>query len=606
MPIHATRRSKEALTVFRRPPVRMSSLAAGLAVVALVASACGPASQPATPTSAPAATTAPAAPAATTAAGAPAATTAPAAAKPTEAAKPAATTAGGILRSSELGGAPKILHPYPESQQYTTPWSDGATLMWANLIDIDWEKVEFVADPRRSMAKEMPTISNDGRTFTFTLRDDLKFSDGQPVTAADFQYAWDQASKKENNWVSLTTVVDRIEAFRTPDPKTVEVTLKEKLASYLAYSLASGIVAIPKHVWEGKSWLDASANPEVLKPTVVTGPYVPKEINAERHVYTRNPNWWGEKANIDEIQFISATPTTTLELLKTRQVEWAHNFPPAQWEDAQKIAHANAWPISGINSGYRLLQFNLDRPHIKELKFRQALAHAINREDLVQFEDGLAEPQFGMFPTTNPYATENVQKYEFDLNRSKQLLTEAGYRLQGNTLMGPDGQPVKIGILWPTTSQPRGKMATYAQQQWRQLGIETEVTGLEFNAFVDQYQRLRDFDIAMGSFGGGSGDPDSSKPQVTTGGTQNSMNYSNPEVDKLFEQGAQEQNDALRKTIYDNVQRIVVDEMPQFYLVTYKSPTAMDKKVQNVKPARGDDLLRRNNLQVINWAITAN
>ena len=84
------------------------------------------------------------------------------------------------------------------------------------------------------------------------------------------------------------------------------------------------------------------------------------------------------------------------------------------------------------------------------------------------------------------------------------------------------------------------------------------------------------------------------------------MNYSNPEVDKLFEQGAQEQNDTLRKTIYDNVQRIVVDEMPQFYLVTYKSPTAMDKKIQNVKPYRGDDLLRRNNLQVINWAITAN
>jgi peptide/nickel transport system substrate-binding protein len=591
-----------------RLPVRMSSLAAGLAATSLFVAACGPTSQPAAPTAAPAKPTEapkPAAPAATTApAAAPAATTAPAA-KPTEAAKPVAV-AGGVLRSSELGGAPKILHPYVESQQFTTPWSDGSTLMWANLIDIDWEKVEFVADPRRSMAKEMPKISNDGRTFTFTLRDDIKFSDGQPVTAADFQFAWDMASKKENNWVGFTTTIERIESFRTPDPKTVEVTLKEKLASYLAFSLASGIVAIPKHVWEGKSWLDATANPEVLKPTVVTGPYVPKEINAERHVYTKNPNWWGEKANIDEIQFISATPTTTLELLKTRQVEWAHNFPPAQWEDAQKIAHANAWPISGINSGYRLLQFNLDRPHVKDLKFRQALAHAINREDLVQFEDGLAEPQFGMYPVTNPFSTDKVEKYAFDLNKSKQLLQEAGYRQQGNTLMGPDGQPVKIGILWPTTSQPRGKMATYAQQQWRQLGIETEVTGLEFNAFVDKYQRERDFDIAMGSFGGGSGDPDTSKAQVTTGGTQNAMNYSNKEVDQLMEQGAQEQDDAKRKTIYENVQRIVVSEMPQFYLVTYKSPTAMDKKVANVKPARGDDLLRRNNLQVINWSITPN
>ena len=86
--------------------------------------------------------------------------------------------------------------------------------MWANLIDIDWEKVEFVADPRRSMAKEMPKISNDGRTFTFTLRDDLKFSDGQPVTSVDFQYAFEQASKKENNWVGLTTTIDRIEVLQ--------------------------------------------------------------------------------------------------------------------------------------------------------------------------------------------------------------------------------------------------------------------------------------------------------------------------------------------------------------------------------------------------------
>jgi len=180
----------------------MSSLAPGLASIALLAAACGPTSQPAAPTTAPAkpteaakpAATTAAAPAATTAPAAPAATTAPAA-KPTDAAKPVVTT-GGILRSSELGGAPKILHPYVESQQYTTPWSDGATLMWANLIDIDWEKVEWVADQRRSMAKEMPKVTNDGRTFTFTLRDDIKFSDGQPVTAADFMFAWSRHPRR--------------------------------------------------------------------------------------------------------------------------------------------------------------------------------------------------------------------------------------------------------------------------------------------------------------------------------------------------------------------------------------------------------------------------
>jgi peptide/nickel transport system substrate-binding protein len=108
----------------------------------------------------------------------------------------------------------------------------------------------------------------------------------------------------------------------------------------------------------------------------------------------------------------------------------------------------------------------------------------------------------------------------------------------------------------------------------------------------------------MGSFGGGSGDPDTAKSQLTTNGTQNAMGYSNPRIDELFEVGAKEQDTTKRHAIYDEIQQLAVPDLAQFYLVTYKSPTAMDKKVQNVKPARGDDLLRRNNLQVVNWTLS--
>src|SRR5439155_2468467 len=82
---------------------------------------------------------------------------------------------GGVLRSAELGGAPKLLHPYPEAQQLTTPWSDAATLMWASLIDFDSDTLDFIIDPRTSLATSLPAISNNGRTFTFTLRDYIKW-----------------------------------------------------------------------------------------------------------------------------------------------------------------------------------------------------------------------------------------------------------------------------------------------------------------------------------------------------------------------------------------------------------------------------------------------
>jgi peptide/nickel transport system substrate-binding protein len=549
-------------------------------------------------------TTAPAAPAPTSAAAA-APTTAPAAPAPTAAtsstAKPAASS-GGTLRSSELGGAPKILHPYPESQQYTTPWSDGATLMWAGLIDIDWEKVEFVADPRRSMAKEMPKISNEGRTFTFTLRDDIKWSDGKPITSADFQFAWDNASKKENNYVGLQSL-DRIESYRTPDAKTIEVTLKQPLARFLAISTAADIIPVPKHIWEGKPWLDPAGNPEILKPTVVSGPYLPKEISAERHAYSRLPSFWGKEPNLDEVAFINASQTTILELLKTQQVEWSESVPPSQYEDAKKLPNANVVEWSGATGSYRTVEFNSQRAPFTDKNVREALSRAINREDLLQFEENLAVPQFGLYTQGSKWRNDSVERYAFDLAKSKQLLQQAGLKLDGSTLKDASGQPIKIEIIWPTTSQPRGKMATYLQQQWKQLGVETTVTGLEFNAFVDKQSRQKDFDVAMGSWSAGL-DPDGSKSQLITGGTQNSVGYSNPKVDELFEKGAAEQDDAKRKQIYDEIQTIVTTDLPIYYMVTLKNLTAFDKKVGGVSPLKGGDVLRQNNLQVVDWYLS--
>jgi peptide/nickel transport system substrate-binding protein len=123
---------------------------------------------------------------------------------------------------------------------------------------------------------------------------------------------------------------------------------------------------------------------------------------------------------------------------------------------------------------------------------------------------------------------------------------------------------------------------------------------MEFNAFVDRYQRQRDFDIAMGSFSAGL-DPDGPKQQIVTGGTQNAMGYSNKRVDDLLVQGAQEQDDTKRKTIYDEIQKIVMDELPIYYMITLKVFTAFDKKVKDIVPLKGGDILRQNNRQVMDW-----
>jgi peptide/nickel transport system substrate-binding protein len=509
---------------------------------------------------------------------------------------------GGTLYVSTLGGAPKVLHPYPEPQNNTSPLGDASTLMWGSLINIDYNTLDFTVDPTRSMAREMPRVSSDGRVYTFTLRDDVKWSDNRPITTEDILFTYDSIRKPENNCVCLDDV-DRIDSVRALDAKSVEVTLKEPLARFLGLGTAA-IGPVPKHVWEGKPWLDPAGNPEVLKPSVVSGPYLPKELGAERHSYVRNPNYWGKQPNIDEIVFVGATPSTTLELLKTGQVQWAQNFPPSQYAEAKRLRGINVVEWAGAIGTYRLIEFNLKRPPLSDKRVREALIRALNRADFVQFEDDLAVPQYSFMTQGNTrWVNNNVEHFDFDLNRARQLLQEAGYRLDGSVLRDQSGQQVRLDIVWPTTSQPRGKMATYMQQQWRQIGVEASVTGLDFNAFVDKVQRGKDFDVAMGAFGGGI-DPDDVKSQIKTDGTQNVTGYSNARVDQLIEQGAVEQDERRRKEIYDEMQRIVVDDLAVFNLITTKSFTAFDQKVKGVSPLKGGDILTSNNLQVVDWYIS--
>jgi peptide/nickel transport system substrate-binding protein len=510
---------------------------------------------------------------------------------------------GGTLRISTLGGAPKVLHPYPEPELYTTSHSEAWNLMGAGLISIDWNTLDWTVDPRTDLATELPRVSNDGKTFTFTLRQDAKWSDGRPLTSADFLFAYENAVKPENNFIGLDDL-ERIESFQTPDPRTMVVTLKEQYARYVALSTAA-VGPVPKHIWEGKPWLDPAGNPEILKPTVVAGPYVPDEISVERHSYVRNPSWWGKAPNFDRIEFVNASPQTALELLKTRQVEWTQQFPPSQFNEAKTIGHANVidWP-SAIGN-YRVITFNLQRPLLAEKRVREALVRAVNRADLIQFEDDLAVPQISLYPPTNKWANPNVERYDFDLNRSRQLLQEAGYRQDGNVLRDRNGQAVTLEILYPTTSVPRQKMAAYLQQQWRQLGIEATVTGMEFNAFVTRYNREKNFDVVMGSWSQNSPDAEGFREQFRTNGAQNSGGYSNPRVDELLDRGLVEKDEARRKQIYDELQQIIIGDLPQFSMIALKSFTAYDKKVAGVSPLKGGDIFTQTNSQYLDWYMTA-
>jgi peptide/nickel transport system substrate-binding protein len=518
----------------------------------------------------------------------------------------AAATQSQPLIQASLANLSKTLHPYPDSASYTSPWTDAAILIWGGdgtggLLTFDWERLEYHA----AQARDLPKVSSDGKTYTFTLRDDLKWSDGSPITVEDFQFAYDQASKEDNHYVGLDTLQD-IASYRTPDKSTIEITLKEAKPLDLALGIVNVVGPVPKKVWDGKPWLDTSANPEILSPSVVLGPFKVQDFKiAERGVFAPVSTYAGGAAKVPRVEILaSQQPTVAYESLKSGRAQWVHSLPPAQYKDAKANPDLDIKEWSAANSVYRAIEFNTARPFLSDKRVREALSVAVNRADVLDIAElGLAVPQYSFIqPTNQKWVNNSLEKYDFDMNRARRLLADAGYTLDGGALKGKDGQPIKLQVLFPTSSGPRGKIAAYLQQQYKDLGIELELKGLDFNAYTDQVSSKHDFDISLAAYGGGSLDPDlGPKAQLISSGQQNVTGYANSKVDDLFKQGGNELDPARRKQVYDELQVQVNADLPSHYLYALKSIDAFSKKVQGVATHKGDRL--DYNDALLSWSV---
>ena len=572
-----------------------------LAAVGLVVGACAPAAP-----SAPTATPVPAPPAKPPGgpAGSPAASPA---ASPKPAAAPAPTGPNGPLIEASLANLSPTLHPYPDAASYTQSWIDAAILIWGGgdggggLIAFDWDKLDY----RPALAAALPTVSADGKTYTFTLRSDINWSDGSPVTVDDFVFAWDNASKKENDFVGLDQL-EEIASYRSPAPNTIEITLKDAKPRDVALGTVDTIFPVPKKVWENKPWNDPTANPEINNPSVVLGPFRVQEFKiAEQATFVPVDTYYAGKARVPQVQILAGQqPTVAYESLRSGRANWAPNVPPSQYQEAKSNPDLNVLEWTSANALYRALEFNLSRPVLSDRRVREALARAVNRQDVLDLaEQGLGIPQYSFVqPTNQKWANPNVEHYDFDLTKARQLLQDAGYQQQGGQLVGRDGQPVKLQVVFPTSSAPRVKIATYLQQQYKELGIDVEVKGLDFNAYTDTVQKQRDFDISLAGWGGGAIDLDLwAKPLLISTGQQNVPRFANSQVDQLFKEGGNELDDTKRKQIYDQIQQLVNADLPVHYLYAVNNFSPISKKVQGVVARKGDRL--DYNDAVLSWSV---
>jgi peptide/nickel transport system substrate-binding protein len=327
---------------------------------------------------------------------------------------------------------------------------------------------------------------------------------------------------------------------------------------------------------------------------------------AERGLFVPVDTYYLGKPRVPSVEILAnQQPTVAYESLKSGAANWVHALPPAQYSDAKSNPNLTVLEWTAANAAYRTIEFNLTRPFLSDKRVRQALALAVSRADLLDVaEQGLAVPQYSFVqPTNTRWVNPTVDRYELDLARARALLLDAGYPVRNGQLVGKDGATVKLQLLYPTSSTPRGKIAAYVQHQYKQLGIEVEVKSLDFNTYTDQVQNRHDFDISLAAYGGGSLDPDlGPRAQLVTNGQQNVTGYSNPQVDELFKQAASELDNTKRKQIYDRIQMLVNGDIPSHYLYALKSIDAFARTVQGVTTHKGDRL--DYNDALLSWSVT--
>jgi len=363
---------------------------------------------------------------------------------------------GGTLTQTVVGTDAKSFHPYLTTDTESSSYQ-------GYVYGVSMSQY----DPKT--LQQIPfggtwTVSDDQKTYTFTLKD-VKWSDGTPLTADDFAWTYQQAKKPENKYPYAENL-DLIDTYTAKDPKTLVVTLKDALI--VGLETADAITPLPRHIWEKYDWSDPSKNPEILNPTVTSGMWKLKEWKREDHAtFVANDSYFDGRPNIDTLTVrVFGTPEVAFQALKSGQIDYYPQFQPADYQAAKKISRVNVYDWYPAAGQWAYIGFNLRHAALADMNVRRAIAYATDRKGIIDSAlYGLGKPNYAGFVQESPVYNPNVDHYDFDLNKSKDLFKQAGYSLDSNKKLVKDGKQLSLKLLYPTSSKPREAIAAILKQQ---------------------------------------------------------------------------------------------------------------------------------------------
>ena len=431
-------------------------------------------------------------------------------------------------------------------------------------------------------------FTKDCLTLDFKLHENVRWHDGQPFTADDVVFTWETTMnpRTPSPYKSDFQDVSRVEAR---GPYDVRVTYKRPYAKAL---LSWALPMLPRHLldrWVREGKLREA--PQNWTAPVGTGPYRFKEMKSgEKVVVVANPDYFRGKPRISRIVYriIPSQATIFLEL-KARGVDVAGLTALQYKRQTEYPAFEKAYnKFRYPGAGYTYLGFNLKDPRFADRRVRQAFAHAINKQELLDgVVLGLGRRATGPFRPGTWADNPNVKPIPFDPKRAQALLAEAGWKEKnGDGLLVKDGVPFTFELLTNQGNDERKKVAEIIQARLREIGVGVEIRILEWAALLKDHIKKRQFQAIILGWGTGA-DPDQ---YVVWHSSQmgpdelNHISYANPEVDALLEAGRSSCVQADRVRYYHRLHQVLSDDQPLVFLYWRDALPVVSSRIYGIEP----------------------
>ncbi len=481
-------------------------------------------------------------------------------------------------------------------------------------------------------------VAPNGLEVTFTMRENLKWSDGQPLTVDDvvftFNLIFDERIPTSSRDVLRVGKKQELPKLQKLDERRIKFTTAEPFAPFVRYMGGTGI--LPKHILEstieetdkaGKlKFLETWSIKTPPNQIVGSGSYMFSEYRVgERFIYKRNPNYWNQPQPFIKNVVLQILDSSDTALLKFRSRELDIFSLGSRVKDFQLLKSSekrDKFKIynGGASTGQLFVMFNLNQgrdaktnqPFVDPVKskwfndvnFRRAIAHAIDRQTMVtNLYVGLGEEQNSPISVPSPYylsPKQGLKVYEYNPEKAKQILTDAGYRYNTqNQLLDNKGNLVRFTLLTNAGSNPvRGQVGSQIKNDLEKIGIAVDFTGIDFNILIDKLDSSKQWDAIILGFTGGI-EPHGSINLWSTTGNLHMFNkgankgeppipgYKVAEWEKQIEDlmivASQQTNEEERKVVYAQFQQLVQEQLPLIHLVTPLSLSAVRDRIQGVR-----------------------